>query len=266
MTALYVYAITDRLDGAMPERSGFGGAPLVSLPYQDIAAVVSPLEVTQMPASSLNVRHHEEIVEALMAIGTVLPVRFGTFLPDEIRAQHLLAAHYPSFATTLERVRGRVELGLRVLWPNDSGPTGAVSCSGEERHSLRSSGRQYLMACLEEERRAQARRQIAHRLAEGIHRPLAGMAVESTLEVLPTPRMLLAAAYLVDRHRKDSMRAALKALASTFTGLQFLLTGPWPPYHFVTQCVPAMMVPREGGMRTDAGTEFSRTGRHPAVG
>lgn len=254
MTALYLYAIVERSDGLALPQQGFGEAPLLSVFYEDIAAVVSALAVPQATASPANVRHHEEIVEALMAVCTVLPVRFGTVLPDEVRVRDLLAVHYLSFLGALERVRDRVELGLRVLWPGNLVPSESAARSGRGNHVLTSSGREYLMARLVEERRAEALRQSAHDLAEEIHRPLAEMAVESTREVLRTSRMLLAAVYLVDRQRVDSVQAEVRTLAGTFRRLQFLLTGPWPPYNFVTRCVPALLLPGEGGRRTDAHT------------
>lgn len=88
------------------------------------------------------------------------------------------------------------------------------------------------MARLAEERRARAARQTADGLGQQIHRPLAVLAAESVRETLPTPRTVLAAAYLVDRERIGPMRQKVGALARSFTDLRFLLTGPWPPYHF----------------------------------
>lgn len=229
---LYVYAIVDRTDAALPEERGIGGYPVGALSYRDIAAVVSPIDEGRAPAASrAAVRHHERIVEALMVGSTVLPVRFGTHVIDEVTARDLLAARYSAFVETLRRVRGRVELGLRVLWPGDAGrdtPRGDRAVGSDPL----SSGTRYLQARLEEEQRARAVRIRGEALAQGIHRPLAAIAFDSARETLPTPRTLLTAAYLVDRGRTERVRQEVAALARDFASLRFLLTGPWPPYHF----------------------------------
>ncbi len=239
MGALYLYAITARASASITGRTGFERAPLLTLPCREIAAVVSPLTEARLGATPMNVWLHEEIVEALMATSPVLPVRWGTVLPGERRLLAVLEAHHDDLAAALEQVRGRVELGLRVLWGGDVWrPPSAFPSSQGPACSAATPGREYLMARVEVDRRARTVKQRAVAMADEIHRPLARLAAENVREVLPTPRMLLTAAYLVDRKRVGTLRAAVDALATAFPALRFLLTGPWPPYHFVTGCVP----------------------------
>lgn len=246
MAGLYVYGIVDRTAVALPIDRGAGGRPIVALPYRDIAAVTCSIEAGRAPsASPAAVRHHEEIVEALMVGSTVLPVRFGTVVPDEVRVSELLATSYPAFVEMLRRVRGRVELGLRVMWTRDSAGS-ARAVDGEAGSLLASSGTAYVLARVEEEREACAARSEAEDSAREIHRPLAAIACESTWETLPTPRTLLAAAYLVDRGQIERMRREVGAVARSFTSLRFLLTGPWPPYNFCAGASSGEM-PSQGG-------------------
>jgi hypothetical protein len=58
---------------------------------------------------------HERVLEAIMERGPVLPLRFGTELESEDELAAVLAERRDELARGLERVRGRVELGLRVL-------------------------------------------------------------------------------------------------------------------------------------------------------
>jgi len=117
---MYLYAITDQPDPPVPSDPGVEDTSLCSLTCQDIAAVVSPLATAKkvLPTED-NLWRHEAIVEALMADRGVLPVRFGTVLANEAAVQGALAAHYADFVASLDRMRGRVELGLRVLRDND---------------------------------------------------------------------------------------------------------------------------------------------------
>jgi len=168
-------------------------------------------------------------VEALMADRAVLPVRFGTVLADEAAVQATLAVHYADFVASLNRVRGRVELSLRVLWDFE------FRISNFEFRP--DSGQAYLMARLEEERQRQAWRQRAEALAAELYTPLGRLAVESTRQVLVTPRLLLTAAYLVERDQVAAFRREVEVLSTAHPELRFLCTGPWPAYSFVTTTV-----------------------------
>jgi hypothetical protein len=243
---MYLYAITDQPELPMPAEPGLegvGGCEThpYNVTHQNIAAVVSPLAATKVPPTEDNVWRHEAVVEALMADRTVLPVRFGTVLTDEAAVQATLAAHYADFVASLNRVRGRVELSLRVLWISDpSAPlrTGfrlpIADCRLPNHEPEIASGRAYLMARLEEERQRQAWRQQAEALAAELHIPLDRLAVESTRQVLVTPRLLLTAAYLVERGQVAAFRREVEVLSTAHPELRFLCTGPWPAYSFAS--------------------------------
>jgi hypothetical protein len=225
---MYLYAITDRPEMPIPAGPGLEGACLFSLSYRDISAVVSPLAQARVPPTEANLWRHEAVVETLMADRTVLPVRFGTVLTNEAAVQAALAAHYTDFVASLKLVRGRVELGLRVLWDDD--PPAPQSPPAPRKRS----GRSYLLARLAAERQAQAWRQRAEALATEIDTALTFRTVRSTRRVLVTPRLLLTAAYLVEHDQVPIFRREVERLSVAHPTLHFLCTGPWPPYSFVT--------------------------------
>jgi hypothetical protein len=227
---IYLYAIADRPELALPPISGLEGAPLVTLPCRDIVAVVSDLDAGSVQPTEAHLWQHEAVVEALMANRAVLPVRFGAQLADEATLQAALESHYAGLVADLARVRGRVELGLRVLWQNE------VSSPAEKNEGkpARGDGWAYMLARLAEDRQRQAQRSRAEALAADLHAPLAYCAADSTRQVLLTPRLLLTAAYLVDRDRQSAFRREVEALRQAHPDLDFLCTGPWPAYSFVT--------------------------------
>ncbi|MBI4770137.1 MAG: GvpL/GvpF family gas vesicle protein [Chloroflexi bacterium] len=265
--AIYLYAITDCPQSTLPEMPGLEGAAICSLACRDIAAVFSLLPTPsqsppaqaglgadsagsprgragEAPPTEANLWRHEAVVEALMADRSVLPVRFGTVLAHEAALRVMLTTHYANFVASLDRVRGRVELGLRVLW--EIADSEWLMADSSQRPSAIShqpsamSGRSYLLARLEEHRQAQARRQWAEALVARLHTPLGRLAVENTRQVLLTSRLLLTAAYLVDRERVAAFRREVEALSAAYPALRFLCTGPWPAYNFVTASVPEM--------------------------
>jgi hypothetical protein len=90
---------------------------------------------------------------------------------------------------------------------------------------------------LAEERRVREHRQQAESLATQIHQPLAQLAIESRKQVLRTPKLLLSAAYLVDREGAGAFEGQVEALRAAWPELRLLCTGPWPAYSFVTTTV-----------------------------
>ena len=226
MGLLYLYAIADRPDLPLPGDPGLEEAPLRRLVYRDITAIVSPLADGPPAPTAANVWRHEHVIESLMAGRAVLPARFGMLLKAPRIALDDLVERYDAYAGNLDRVRGRVELGLRVLWEPEAG---APAPPGQP-----SDGRGYLMARLAEERRAQAARRAAEAQVAELSGDLAALASDRVEEVLATPKLLLKAAYLVERDRIAAFQRAVGQQQASRPGMRFLCTGPWPAYHFVT--------------------------------
>jgi hypothetical protein len=97
-------AITD--DAAEP------APPVRAVPAGDLRVLCAPAE--QQEATPDALWAHEDLIEALMRERTLLPVRFGTLLRDEDAAAAAVAERRDELAAALERVRGAVELGVRV--------------------------------------------------------------------------------------------------------------------------------------------------------
>ncbi len=229
---MYLYALIDRPEPPVLHQQGLEEADLLHCAYQGIAAVVSPFAGSRVQPSEDNLWRHEQVVEALMVECTVLPVRFGTLLADRAAVQAALATHYSDWMASLDRVRGRAELSVRVLWDGDDEPPLAPFAHDGQSHP--ESGRSYLMARLEQERQARLRQHKAEKVAAELHTTLAHLAADSIYQVLITPRMLLTAAYLVERTQMTAFQHELEALRVAHPALRFLCTGPWPPYNFVT--------------------------------
>jgi hypothetical protein len=240
---IYVYAITAQPEVRWPALRGLEEAPVFGLRFGDLAVAVSRVSREAVPATEDNVWRHETVVEKMMVSRTVLPVRFGTVLEGGRAVQDVMTEHYADFASDLTRLYGRVELGLRVLDqerpeepPPEARPESAPPAVPGERPAY-GSGRAYLLARSEQERRERTVREQAEALAAELHAPLAHLAALSTHRVLATPNLLLTAAYLLDRPAVASFRQEVETLARDYPHLRFLCTGPWPPYSFVTAAV-----------------------------
>jgi gas vesicle protein GvpL/GvpF len=144
----------------------------------------------------------------------LLPVRYGMQVEDEPTAARVLARRRAELLEALDRVRGAVELSVRVAGESSKADSVAPA-----------SGAEYL--------RAKARA-AAHedQIADRVHKPLERMARAARRR--PRRRCeLLCAAYLVDREAVAQFGERVAQLQREHPDLKVLCTGPWPPYSFV---------------------------------
>ena len=215
---IYAYGICERASATrLPPRRGLGRATLRALATDGLAAIFTRHRSFRPSMSRGMVLAHERVVEAMMDRGAVLPLRFGTQLEGEDALAAVLTERRDELLGALERVRGKVELGLRVI-PQPG--------ADRELGARQLSGRSYILARAREHRRRE-------RAAVEVHRPLAELAAASTLRAHPMPPALLVAAYLVDAERVDEFRASAAEFEHHAAGAQVVVTGPWPPYNFV---------------------------------
>ncbi len=226
-SACYVYAIVPR--GA-PLPVG-AAAELSLVPWRDLAALTGRRAEDGTRVSPEAVLRHEAVVEAARRQGPALPVRFGTVFRDAEAVACALAERYEPLAADLERLGDRVELCLTVLWPAPPvEDTPAPAPSDPET----SAGARYLHARAAELRREEALTERAEAVARELEQAFGALALERRVSLLPTPRVAVRTAYLLDAAAVADFRAAFQATRRARGELRLLLTGPWPPYSFVT--------------------------------
>src|SRR5204863_402501 len=94
---------------------GIAGRPVTELAVAPLAAAFSThRDADELAVSEECLWAHERVVEALMAERAVLPVRFGAAFGDERALTAALEPRREELARDLERVRDRVELGVRI--------------------------------------------------------------------------------------------------------------------------------------------------------
>lgn len=186
---------------------------------------------------------HESVVEHLLASGTVLPMKLFTLYASDERAVADLAARRPALDRTVARVAGCLEWGVRVLLrsaragggPGPAAEAGEIA-AGEEVDGA--AGTSFLL------RKKQRQESARHRLAdaqEEAHRlfeQLAPHAREAELREAPRAavgaRLLLDAALLVPSGERGTFEESVsQGAARLASSCEVILTGPWPPYHFV---------------------------------
>jgi gas vesicle protein GvpL/GvpF len=184
------YAIADHPGPPVPDAA----VGVRSVPAGRLEALCAEVGETEVSPEAL--WRHEEVVEALMESRDLLPVRYGTRLPDEAGVVSAVAERHDALLAALNRVRGAVELSLRLAAPPEA--------------------------------------EIPREAAERLHAQLAPLARDATLLDSGDSRDLLRAAYLVDRGAMAPFTDAVARLQRAHPELRLLCTGPWPPYSFAS--------------------------------
>lgn len=184
---------------------------------------------------------HEAVVEQFLSAPALLPMQLLTIFNNDERALAYVASHRRQIARALKRVEGHVEWGLRLTWDEQAARAAAEKAQRPARGDGHGAGSAYLAR--KRDLRDVNRVQLAgaRTAATKLHRALSKHARDAvrrtaTEQAAPGSRLLLDAAYLVPVTRSAAFRRALRQGTGTLEsgGLAASLTGPWPPYNFVS--------------------------------
>jgi hypothetical protein len=89
--------------------------PLRIVPAAGLGLVVSAAAEDGDAVDAESLWRREELIEELMQERTLLPVRYGTLLEDDSAAAEAIAGRAEGLTAALRRVRGAVELSVRVV-------------------------------------------------------------------------------------------------------------------------------------------------------
>lgn len=182
-------------------------------------------------------RNYERAVEAAHLSHTVIPIRYGCRFGSETSVLRLLEEHRHEYDRLLDRLCGKTEMTIRLLFP-PSPPTQVAPSAGTGKAYLDSLCRRFHGQQVFSEQETQAIAQWTGLLREWY--------VESKQELTAERQGRLVALYfLVERPSVERFRLVARSF-SLVDGIKALLSGPWPPYNFVADSIS--YAEREGAM------------------
>lgn len=208
---IYLYALTDPAVPA-PASNGIADLPVRALRTAHVTALYSLSPAGELNPDPQSLWRHDQVVEAAMRDGPALPVRFGTMFEDADALGAVLEREGEGLRRQLDRVRGCVELAVRVQLPDAPQPR-------PKR------GQEYVSAKLERrlERRSAAERVLA---------PLAALAVNTRSDAEQGDDDVIRASCLVRTEHVESFVSAVRESQRENNDLLLTCTGPWAPYSF----------------------------------
>lgn len=215
-----------------------------SVPYRDIAAVVSACAPTDYAALSreLLVRElarHQQVVEHILQRFPILPVKFGTTVESEERVKTILRLGYEDFRRALNGLEDKVQFELVATWELESvlqdvareEPIVELRRSIGDDSSPASIGDRVRLGEMVK-RSLDRRRQECEQTAL---RRLAPASLELRRNPLLDDSLVVNLAVLLEKGRQDEFDRDLEALDQDLGGrLALRRVGPLPPYSFST--------------------------------
>lgn len=235
----YLYAITDATEHPVCGDIGINGAAVYTVSQGPVAAVVSDITEKRIRPERKNLVAHHAVVKRMMEEATVLPVAFGAIADSPKAVREILKENRDVFVDQLDRVHGKVEMGLRVVWdvPNifeyfvNHHPELAVlrdEVMGNQRGP--SQADKLELGRLFDRLLAQDRERHTEVVVEVLTPHCADIKQNQPWE----EREVMHLACLVGRNAQKGFEDGVFAAANLFDNhFAFDFNGPWAPHHFV---------------------------------
>lgn len=227
------------------------GAPVEVIHDGELAALVSRVPLPEYGDERLRVHledldwvgrtacRHEDVLDAALRAATIVPLRLCTLFRSRPGVHRLLREHRDTLREGLSRVEGCVEWGVKVF----SDPRASFADVAMDAEDPDSRGAAYLQRRQQERVLAEKASEVRARAVEVVHERVHALSRAAKSNPPQRPEvhgreltMLLNGAYLIERERTGELRAAAATLQEEWSALGFTieLTGPWPPYNFVS--------------------------------
>lgn len=260
-TMLYLYCITRKT----PEISDLTGGHLLCIPVSHFfvfAKAVSPEEFSEenlkknlndLAWVDLHVRNHIRVIGEIMKSDEVIPFKFGTIFLSEDNLRKFIHDYDTSLTENFTEITGKEEWAVKLYCNREE----MIRHLGEVNDEIRT-----LRQTMEQSAPGKAfllRRKIAELTEQEVYRVMKtyGQSCFAMLEavsvktrvhnLLPkeaTERqdeMILNLSFLVEKNRVSDFLAETKSAGKKYenTGIIPEVTGPWPPFSFISIKEPA---------------------------
>lgn len=249
---IYLFGILEASeDGAGALLEGCAGlnGPVCVASCNGLKLIFEPHDSSEVLPRRRSLLTHARVLENAMTAGTVLPMRFGMTCASLCEIQDLVEAGSSRVRAQLDKVRSRVEMGVRITAPETDALAAALHSAPQllsKRDRLVSRGHDAHFAKAEFGRRLgdvlATRRQAAQKAALA---QLRSSTVDHVLKAPGSDFEVLRAEFLVDRSQaaafSDCVDRVVQSLDFAFpVACTAKIVGPGPAFHFVDlSLVPA---------------------------
>jgi hypothetical protein len=227
---IYIYCIADKSLANL--LVGINDAQVESICYKDLFLIYSLISI-DLKYTEENFLIHEKILEKFMDNNaTILPFRFGTCIESKSK-ETFIKDKYMTFIETIDQLRGKVEVSVRVMWDYEEIQSKLVeNIDIPKVTSSNEKVMKYFNKRMKEFKIEESIKIFAEKEAISIHEQLLIGTVEGNYTLMKTNNMFFSGAYLIKKPLLKDFDEVYQNVANNNKMYRFILTGPWPPYNF----------------------------------
>ncbi|MBD1380171.1 GvpL/GvpF family gas vesicle protein [Metabacillus arenae] len=207
--------------------------------YEDAAIVAAEVPMKIYHPNKQNIMAHQEVVSSVMKKNnTVIPISFGNVFNSKDDVKHLLRSLYPQFSQIFPEIKGKMELGLKVVakdeWINQELSKRTDIQKQRQTVNNKSENAGYYDR-IKLGGMAQNFFEILKKdIQKEVYQPLKSCAEASKSNEPIGEKMLLNASFLVDNEKEELFDVKVNEIHEHWKGkVDFHYTGPWPAYNFI---------------------------------
>ncbi len=234
--AWYAYCITEQQAYMGDSRArrpfpienlrGIHGSQVFGYPSGDFAVIVTEHDPDH-PMTQQSVVEHSRVVSACFGRTTVLPFRFGTVFENDDSLRRSVRANRKQFVESVDKLRGKAEMHVKL-----------VVKDGSMRHAIKidlpaAVGGEYLTKLRERASIQRERQTKARALSTQVSKLLHPLQEEVSCRHNDAGGMMIDIAHLIDHKSLEKYQNRFRISSGQLKGCQVVLSGPWPPYHFM---------------------------------
>jgi hypothetical protein len=208
----------------LPMLKGIDGQPIEIITHQELSSAVSKIDDPERKREIPELLVYNQVIEEIHYYYTVIPLRYGSVFDTEEQILKWLKMDYTHYTALIQKLNGCVEMGIRLLLPNDCQKTTVPPSSAP-------TGRDYLAARKQLYLESDQLTLEQEALVESICERLSGY-FKSRQKEYRSENRLLSLYFLVPKSEIEPFRQRFQEINRS-ESVKLLLSGPWAPYNFV---------------------------------
>ncbi|MBM7693505.1 hypothetical protein JOC77_002945 [Peribacillus deserti] len=212
---------------------------LMTIRYKDAAMIAAEVPMKIYHPNKANLMMHQNAVSQVMKKNdTVIPVSFGNVFHSKEDVGVLLENLYPQFEKLFPEIKGKIELGLKVIGKKEWLEAQVSENSNIEKMAKAVKGKSEAASYYERIQLGGAAQKIIttlqQQVKQEVFKPLQELAEASKTNDPIGEKMLLNAAFLVDRNKEAQFDQSINEMYEKWKDkVEFNYSGPWPAYNFI---------------------------------
>lgn len=228
------------------EDTNFGDAELAgsvrrlyTIRYEDSALVAADVPMQIYHPNKDNLMAHQHVISKVMALNdTVIPISFGNVFKSQEDASYLLKNLYPQFSALFPEIKGKIELGLKVIgkkeWLEKQILRHPQIAKAKQTVQQKSESAGYYDRIRLGELAQQFFTGLRQDIADKIYVPLKQLSTAAKANEPSGETMLLNASFLIDRDQEQEFDRQVNEVHEKWKDrVEFKYSGPWAAYNFV---------------------------------